>query len=753
MSMPVTPEDSSATTPSPPPLSVEAEAPSPSPPPSTLGPSASPPIPVVLSPPPTNLASPPPPIPVTPPPPVSSHPAPPNPVLSPPPPIPVTPPPPVSSQPAPPNPVLSPPPPVTSPPPPSPVFSPPPTRSPILSPPPVSLPAPPPPATLTPPPPVSPPSHLQPPPIPPVLSPQPVSLPAPPPPAILTPPPPVSSPSPLQPLPTPPETSPPPAVTPPPPLLSPQPPTTSPPNLTSPPPPATSPPPLVSPPPQTLPSTPKPPTSRPIMNGSPHVMSGHSHISTALVIGCAFAAVVLLLLCWKICICWRSKRRRNHGSSKHERRFPDLAPKDKPYGGLSNGMHVITVLPTPSAPPLPSNIENSGCVTYKNGLLHQARDPTLGSSCAAFTYDELVVATNGFSESNLLGEGGFGYVHRGVIPSGKFVAIKQLKDDSHQGEREFRAEVEIISRVHHKHLVSLVGYCIAGPQRLLVYEFVPNNNLEFHLHGNMCPVMEWATRLKIVIGAAKGLAYLHEDCNPTIIHRDVKAANILLDHNFEAKVSDFGLAKTFSTTNTIITHISTRVVGTFGYLAPEYALSGRLTVKSDVYSFGVMLIELITGRPPISATESEMNQGLVSWARPLLAQALEDGNFDALVDPRLGYNYNTNELASMVVCAAACVQQSSLLRPKMSQVVRTLEGEIPLNDLSGPNTLMQKTSFTSWGSDTGLQYKNIKELNKELERQEHGFTMYSGTTSEYGLNPSISSTDTQQHHVRTAEQA
>jgi serine/threonine protein kinase len=185
----------------------------------------------------------------------------------------------------------------------------------------------------------------------------------------------------------------------------------------------------------------------------------------------------------------------------------------------------------------------------------------LGFSKSTFTYEELSRATNGFSEANLLGQGGFGYVHKGILPSGKEVAVKQLKAGSGQGEREFQAEVEIISRVHHRHLVSLIGYCMAGVQRLLVYEFVPNNNLEFHLHGKGRPTMEWSTRLKIALGSAKGLSYLHEDCNPKIIHRDIKASNILIDFKFEAKVADFGLAKIASDTNT---HVSTRVMGTFG---------------------------------------------------------------------------------------------------------------------------------------------------------------------------------------------
>jgi len=240
--------------------------------------------------------------------------------------------------------------------------------------------------------------------------------------------------------------------------------------------------------------------------------------------------------------------------------------------------------------------------------------PSLGFSKSSFSYDELAAATGGFSSANVLGQGGFGYVYKGVLAgSGKEVAVKQLKAGSGQGEREFQAEVEIISRVHHRHLVTLVGYCIAGSsQRLLVYEFVPNNTLEHHLHGKGgLPVMEWTTRLRIAIGAAKGLAYLHEECDPRIIHRDIKSANILLDDDFEAMVADFGLAKLTSVNHT---HVSTRVMGTFGYLAPEYASSGKLTEKSDVFSYGVMLLELLTGRRP-GDRSSYGQDGLVDWVR------------------------------------------------------------------------------------------------------------------------------------------
>jgi serine/threonine protein kinase len=358
------------------------------------------------------------------------------------------------------------------------------------------------------------------------------------------------------------------------------------------------------------------------------------------------------------------------------------------------------------------------------------------------------MATDGFSDANLLGQGGFGYVHRGVLPNGKEVAVKQLKAGSGQGEREFQAEVEIISRVHHKHLVSLVGYCTTGSDRLLVYEFVPNNTLEFHLHGKDRPALDWPTRLRISLGAAKGLAYLHEDCHPKIIHRDIKASNILLDFSFEAKVADFGLAKITSELNT---HVSTRVMGTFGYLAPEYAASGKLTDKSDVFSFGVMLLEMITGRRPVDTSQAYMDDSLVDWARPKLTRALETGNFDEFVDPRLQDDYNHAEMSRIVACAAACVRHSSRRRPRMSQVVRALEGDMSLSDLNEAKAASgQGSMFGSSDYDTAEHNRDMAKFRKlALSSQEYASSEYSRPTSEYGLYPSGSSSEGQ--HTREME--
>ncbi|KAF8036482.1 hypothetical protein BT93_C2260 [Corymbia citriodora subsp. variegata] len=286
-----------------------------------------------------------------------------------------------------------------------------------------------------------------------------------------------------------------------------------------------------------------------------------------------------------------------------------------------------------------------------------------------FTLDEVQEFTSVFSEANLLGEGGFGRVYRGVLPTGEVVAVKRLKVGSGQGEREFLTEVEILSRVHHKRVVSLIGYCTARSERMLVYEYVANRSLESHSCGDEQPTIAWEDRMKVAVSSAKGLAYLHEDCNPAIIHRDIKAANILVDTDFKAKIADFGFAKFKSESNRCVSGL----VGTFGYIAPECARGEEQTEKSDTYSFGVVLLELITGRRPICSRHDSGIITLVDWARPLLKQALRDGNFDSLADHRLQNNYNHSEMARMVACADACIHESVQCRPRMSLIARVLE--------------------------------------------------------------------------------
>ncbi|KAF3328697.1 proline-rich receptor-like protein kinase PERK1 [Carex littledalei] len=289
---------------------------------------------------------------------------------------------------------------------------------------------------------------------------------------------------------------------------------------------------------------------------------------------------------------------------------------------------------------------------------------------SGYTYEELVEATNGFSAQNFLGEGGFGFVHRGILSDGKEVAIKQLKSDNTWSQREFKAEVDVLSRVHHRHLVQYFGCCMTQDKRMIVCEYMPNKTVDYHLHGKHEDTIDWDTRLKISIGAAKGLAYLHEECQPRIIHRDIKAANILVDSSFEAKVADFGMAKIFPDGISLV--VATNLVGTRGYLAPEFSM-GEIREKSDTFSFGVVLLELITGKKPIItrpvfSEESYPFETLANWARPLLTEALQNGNYDSLVDSRLCNIYNYDEMNRMIACAAACVQLSPQDRPLMSKV-------------------------------------------------------------------------------------
>ncbi|KAJ1397712.1 Serine/threonine-protein kinase, active site [Sesbania bispinosa] len=483
---------------------------------------------------------------------------------------------------------------------------------------------------------------------------------------------------------------------------------------------------------------------------------GGNQLSVASIIGVAAGAGLLLLVVVLLVIACSRRKRRSEAPMHYFNQQGDNDYYKRPNGapnqyGYNNGEHVLNIPPPPGAgwgppPPAPPQRVSSDLSTSSfsgsHGPVLPPPHPTvaLGFNQSSFTFDELSAATGGFSQRNLLGQGGFGYVHKGVLPNGKEIAVKSLKSTGGQGDREFQAEVDIISRVHHRYLVSLVGYSLTESRKLLVYEFVPNKTLDYHLHGKGRPVMDWGTRLKIAIGSAKGLAYLHEDCHPRIIHRDIKGANILLENNFEAKVSDFGLAKFSQDTNT---HVSTRVMGTFGYLAPEYASSGKLTEKSDVFSYGIMLLELITGRRPVDNTGDYEEDSLVDWAKPLCIKAMENGIFDGLVDPRLEDNYDKQEITRMVACAAASVRHSARRRPRMSQIVRVLEGDASLDVLNHDGVKPGQSAMFSSASgeyDAGAYSADMKKFRKLAFDSGNASSEFGGT-SEYGLNPSISSSE------------
>lgn len=289
---------------------------------------------------------------------------------------------------------------------------------------------------------------------------------------------------------------------------------------------------------------------------------------------------------------------------------------------------------------------------------------------------DLEIATNGFSDENVIGEGGYGIVYRGLLPNGNPVAVKNLLNNRGQAEKEFRVEVEAIGRVRHKNLVRLLGYCAEGAGRMLVYEFVDNGNLEQWLHGDVGPVspLTWEIRMKIILGTAKGLAYLHEGLEPKVVHRDVKSSNILLDKQWNAKVSDFGLAKLLGSEKSYVT---TRVMGTFGYVAPEYASTGMLNERSDVYSFGVLIMEIISGRSPVDYGRPAGEVNLVEWLKMMVGSRRSE----EVVDPLLEVKPTSRALKRALLVSLRCVDPDAAKRPKMGHVIHMLEAdEFPFRD-------------------------------------------------------------------------
>lgn len=295
---------------------------------------------------------------------------------------------------------------------------------------------------------------------------------------------------------------------------------------------------------------------------------------------------------------------------------------------------------------------------------------TDGKVAKTFTFDELAAATGNFRADTFVGEGGFGKVYKGYIERiNQVVAIKQLDPNGLQGIREFVVEVLTLSLADHQNLVKLLGFCAEGEQRLLVYEYMPLGSLENHLH-DLSPgekPLDWNTRMKIAAGAARGLEYLHDKMKPPVIYRDLKCSNILLGDDYHPKLSDFGLAKVGPIGDK--THVSTRVMGTYGYCAPDYAMTGQLTFKSDIYSFGVVLLELITGRKAIDQRKPHKEQNLVAWARPLFR---DRRRFSQMVDPLLEGQYPVRGLYQSLAIAAMCVQEQPNMRPVISDVVTAL---------------------------------------------------------------------------------
>ncbi|PIN09939.1 Serine/threonine protein kinase [Handroanthus impetiginosus] len=341
-----------------------------------------------------------------------------------------------------------------------------------------------------------------------------------------------------------------------------------------------------------------------------------------------------------------------------------------------------------------------------------------------FSYAELKSATDDFNPTNKLGEGGFGPVFKGTFVDGRVIAVKQLSVQSHQGKSQFAAEIATISAMQHRNLVKLYGCCIEEDKRLLVYEYLENKSLDQILFGtrskSLC--LDWTTRYDICLGIARGLAYLHEESRIRIVHRDVKASNIILESDLEPKISDFGLAKLYDEKKT---HISTRVAGTIGYLAPEYAMRGHLTEKVDAFSFGVVALEIISGRPNSdSSLENDMIY-LLEWAWNLH----ENNKEIELVDPTL-HQYNEDEVIRIIGVSLLCTQASPALRPAMSRVVAMLSGDIEVAPVTSRPGYLIDWKFndqTTFVSNTDSSTPNV-DIN-------HNDTTITITADNSPINP------------------
>ncbi|KAM1032194.1 hypothetical protein ACFX13_036660 [Malus domestica] len=375
-----------------------------------------------------------------------------------------------------------------------------------------------------------------------------------------------------------------------------------------------------------------------------------------------------------------------------------------------------------------------GCFSFLSGrIVNKSRKP--GSdideevsgihNVKLFTYKELRIATDDFSPANKIGEGGFGSVYKGQLKDRKFAAIKVLSAESRQGVKEFLTEIDVISKIKHENLVELFGCCVEGNQRILVYNYLENNSLEQNLIGGSSTLQfSWRTRREICNGIACGLAFLHEEVRPHIIHRDIKASNILLDKDLMPKISDFGLAKLIPPN---MTHVSTRVAGTIGYLAPEYAIRGQLTRKADIYSFGVLLMEIVSGRCNTNTRLPIDEQYLLERTWKLY----ERRELVGLVDTSLDGDFDAEEACRFLKIGLLCTQDSPKLRPSMSTVVKMLKGEKVVDDK------ITKPGLISDFMDLGVRGPHGTKPGAETTTSSYNASAGSGSDNQYNSTFSL----------------
>ncbi|KAG5378749.1 hypothetical protein IGI04_026591 [Brassica rapa subsp. trilocularis] len=343
-----------------------------------------------------------------------------------------------------------------------------------------------------------------------------------------------------------------------------------------------------------------------------------------------------------------------------------------------------------------------------------------GLQTVCFTWRQLEAATNNFDQANKLGEGGFGSVFRGELSDGTIIAVKQLSSKSCQGNREFVNEIGMISGLNHPNLVKLYGCCVEKNQLMLVYEYMENNSLALALFGKSSLKLQWEVRQNICVGIARGLEFLHEGSMIRMVHRDIKTSNVLLDADLNAKISDFGLARLHEEEHT---HISTKIAGTVGYMAPEYALWGHLTEKADVFSFGVVAMEIVSGKSNMKRKGSDDHVSLINWALTLHQR----GDIMEIVDPVLQRDFNSKEAVRMIKVAFVCTNSSPSLRPTMSEAVKMLEGEINIRAVM---------------SDPGL-YGHNWSISNLINIDTHGSSSVSGVAHQTAttMQSSVSGSD------------
>ncbi|XP_013622667.1 PREDICTED: protein STRUBBELIG-RECEPTOR FAMILY 8 isoform X3 [Brassica oleracea var. oleracea] len=376
-------------------------------------------------------------------------------------------------------------------------------------------------------------------------------------------------------------------------------------------------------------------------------------VVSGIVFGSLFVAGIIALVLY---LCLHKKRKKVGGSTKR------ASQRSLPLSGTTQ-VQEQTVKDLKSSPAEKVTVDR----VMKNGSISRMRSPITASP---YTVSSLQVATNSFSQENIIGEGSLGRVYRAEFPNGKVMAIKKIDNAalSLQEEDNFLEAVSNMSRLRHPNIVPLAGYCTEHGQRLLVYEYVGNGNLDdmLHLNDDRSMNLTWNARVKVALGTAKALEYLHEVCLPSVVHRNFKSANILLDEELNPHLSDCGLAALNPNTER---RVSTQMVGSFGYSSPEFALSGIYTVKSDVYTFGVVMLALLTGRKPLDSSRTRAEQSLVRWATPQLH------DIDALskmVDPSLNGMYPAKSLSRFADIIALCIQPEPEFRPPMSEVVQQL---------------------------------------------------------------------------------